>query len=164
MADRIKHDPRHAHRRGRPEISWLRPKNLATDRSAIRSLQERAKELKCIYAVDEILARESTTAEEAFASVIAVIPAGWQYPAACQARITWKGLIFASPGYVETEWRQCAPIHEGQTEMGEIEVSYTGNMPEADIGPFLNEESRLITTIADRLSAFLKQKATGENG
>ena len=125
----------------------------------IRSLQERAKELNCLYRVDEILNREEASVDEALAGVIAAIPDGLQFPAACQARITWDGRSFASPHYAETEWRLRAPLRENHLERGEIEISYATEMPRADSGPFLQEEVRLINAIAERLSAFLRQKA-----
>lgn len=167
MAGRSKQDPTGPRRRGRPEISWPAAKKPAPDRETIRSLQERAKELNCLYEVDEALGRDGTTVEEAFAGVIAAIPAGWQYPAACQARIVWESRVFTSPGYVETEWRQTAVLrgnHAGRPETGRIEVSYTAEMAEADVGPFLKEEVRLINAIAERVSSFLREKEDEKEG
>ena len=159
MPDRPRQDRTGARRRGKPEISWPRSKKTTPGRETIRSLQERAKELNCLYRVDEILGREAVSMEEAFAGVIAAIPPGWQYPAACQARIIWDDRSFASPGYVETEWRLSASLHQDHLDVGEIEVSYTAQMAEADVGPFLKEEVRLINTIAERLSGFLRLRA-----
>lgn len=145
-------------RPGKPEIPWPRAKKPAPDRETIRSLQERAKELTCLYRVDEALARPGATVEEALAAVVDAVPPGWQYPAACQARIVWDEGSVSSPGYVETEWRQTAPLRREQTEVGWIEVSYTAEMAEADQGPFLKEEARLIDAIAKRISTYLTQK------
>jgi pyruvate,water dikinase len=155
VAGRSRRDDRGPRRPGRPEIPWPRAKKPAPDRETIRSLQERAKELACLYRVDEALARPDATVEEAFAAIIAAIPPGWQYPAACQARIFWDGRIVASPGYVETEWRQTAALHRDHMEVGRIEVSYIAEMAEADEGPFLKEEARLIEAIAERISTYL---------
>ena len=157
MAGRPRQDHRGPHRRGKPEIPWPSAKRPAPDRETIRSLQERAKELTCLYRVDEVLARQAATLDEVFADIIAVIPPGWKYPAACQARIVWDGRSFSSPGYIETEWRLTAPLYRDQAQRGAIEVSYTAAMAEEDTGPFLNEEVRLIHAIAERLSIFLRQ-------
>jgi hypothetical protein len=53
----------------------------------IASLQERAKELNCLYEVEQILSRFDVTIEEAFKKVVEVIPPGWQYPDVCRAMI-----------------------------------------------------------------------------
>jgi len=145
-------------RRGKPEISWPAAKKPAPDRSAIRSLQERAKELDCLYRVDEALSQKEAPLKDVFAAVLAAIPPGWQYPAACQARITWEDKTFATPGYAETVWRQTAPLKRDGVPVGQIEVSYTAEMAEADIGPFLKEEARLINAIAERITSFLREK------
>lgn len=164
MAGRSRRDARGPRRPGRPEIPWPRAKKPAPDRETIRSLQERAKELTCLYRVDEALARAGATAEEVFAAIIDAVPPGWQYPAACQARIVWDGRSVASLGYVETEWRQTAPLFRGPAEVGRIEVSYTAKMAEADDGPFLKEEARLIDAIAERISTYLTQKGRETEG
>ena len=46
----------------------------------LRELQERAKELNCLYKVDELLNRPDLSLEEIFRAMIAVLPPGWQYP------------------------------------------------------------------------------------
>ena len=106
----------------RPEISWPGPGRSLPDRGTIRSLQERAKELACLYEVEEVLNRETATIEETFTGIIAAIPVGWQYPAASQARILWREQSFSSPDYVETEWRLSAHLREDHQQVGEIEV------------------------------------------
>lgn len=164
MAGRSRRDARGPRRPGRPEIPWPRAKKPAPDRETIRSLQERAKELTCLYRVDEALGRPGATVDDAFAAIIAAIPPGWQYPAACQARILWDGRSIASPGYTETEWCQTAPLFRDQTEVGRVEVSYRAEMAEADEGPFLKEEARLINAIAERISTYLAQRGRDPEG
>jgi len=46
----------------------------------LSSLQERAKELSCLYAIEEILDRDGIEISEVCTAVIEVIPPGWQYP------------------------------------------------------------------------------------
>ena len=53
----------------------------------LRTLQERAKELNCLYRVDELLSRRDLGIEEICRGIIAILPSGWQYPAICEARI-----------------------------------------------------------------------------
>ena len=56
----------------------------------LRELQERAKELNCLYKVDELLNRSDLSLEQIFRAMIDVLPQGWQYPHDCQARIIFE--------------------------------------------------------------------------
>ena len=121
----------------------------------VYELKERAKELNCLYEVQEILNRHDQPLEEIFSSIIREIPPGWQYPDICQAEIQYGEMLFRSPGFIESPWIQSADIIVQDTIVGRISVSYTKEMPQLDEGPFLREERRLINTIADQLGYFL---------
>ena len=51
------------------------------------TLHERAKELSCLYRIEEILSIYDVPLEDVFRRVIEAIPPGWQFPECCQARI-----------------------------------------------------------------------------
>jgi pyruvate, water dikinase len=53
----------------------------------LEALQERAKELHCLYRVHEICSRPDASLDEVFRESVAVIPRGWQFPGECFARI-----------------------------------------------------------------------------
>jgi hypothetical protein len=53
----------------------------------LHALQERAKELNCLYQVGELLAHADRPLDEVLNGIIQVLPRGWQYPHGCQARI-----------------------------------------------------------------------------
>ncbi|NJD10933.1 MAG: pyruvate, phosphate dikinase [Gemmatimonadetes bacterium] len=123
------------------------------------ALQDRAKELDCLYRVVELLAREHEPRDLVLQQVLTAIPAGWQYAQACQAQIVFDGHSLAtSPGLLETPWRQRAPIQIGNRVVGELNVYYTAEQPPADEGPFLREERQLINALAERIGAFLEQR------
>ena len=46
----------------------------------MQSLQERAKELNCIYQLEEILNNFDQSLSEVCLKIIDIIPPGWQYP------------------------------------------------------------------------------------
>ncbi len=125
------------------------------DRSAeqlLASLQERAKELNCLYEVEQILARLDLPIEEAFERVVAVIPPGWQYPDVCEAMIEHRDKVYTSQEFRPTPWVLSADIVVQDETVGTVSVWYTAERPPEDIGPFLKEEERLIRTIAERLA------------
>ena len=121
----------------------------------LSSLQERAKELNCLYAVEELLNQPDIKPMEACEGIIKAIPPGWQYPDVCQARIELDGEVVKSPRFKESPWKQSAEIKSLERPVGNISVYYTREMPAADDGPFLKEETRLIRTISDRLGHYI---------
>jgi pyruvate,water dikinase len=122
------------------------------------ALQERAKELSCIYEVEELLNDSETPLPEVLAGVVRAIPPGWQYPEICSARIEYAGHSYAAEGFTESPWLQSADIMVQDRSVGRIEVYYTKEMPQADEGPFLKEEGKLIRTIAERLGHFIQHQ------
>jgi pyruvate,water dikinase len=129
--------------------------------SAIRlleALSERAKELTCLYAIEETLREPDADIDRVCDCIIQAIPPGWQFPDACMAKITLEGAEYCSPGFEETPWKLSANVVQQDQNVGTIDVYYSREMPTADLGPFLKEEKKLIETIADRLNHFLTYK------
>ena len=52
----------------------------------LKALQERAKELNCLYRIDELLHQGGLPFPEVMAGIIRAMPPAWQYPAICRAR------------------------------------------------------------------------------
>jgi pyruvate,water dikinase len=117
----------------------------------LASLQERAKELNCLYEVEQILARLDLPLDEAFQQVVEVIPPGWQYPDICRAMIEYGDEVFTNEDFRPTPWVQSSDIVVQGKVVGRLSVWYAEDRPTEDIGPFLKEEERLIRTIAERL-------------
>jgi pyruvate,water dikinase len=119
------------------------------------TLHERAKELSCLYRIEEILSLYDVALEDVFRQVIEAIPPGWQFPDCCQAQITYGSDVFESPDFEETPYTQCAEIRVQETSVGRLCVSYKKPTPESDCGPFMKGEVKLIQTIAERLGHFI---------
>ncbi len=117
----------------------------------LASLQERAKELNCLYEVEQVLGQLDLPLEQAFQAVVQAIPPGWQYPDVCSARIEYGERVFQCADFAMTPWVQSAQITVQDEAVGRIHVAYLEERPREAIGPFLTEEERLIRTIAERL-------------
>lgn len=124
----------------------------------LHDLRERSKELDCLYRVDAILARAEAPLAELFASLLAELPAGWQYPDSCTARLTLGERVWELPGFRPGRAKQAAPILVHGETAGWLEVHYTRRRPPADDGPFLHDERRLLQAIAGRLAATLEAR------
>ena len=127
-------------------------------RTLLEELQERAKELHCLYRVHAICARAEAPLDEIFREVAAVLPSDWEHPAQTWAQITVGTAVFVSADAEPTPWVQTAPVRVRGDEVGRIEVGYSAAFPPADEGPFLKEERRLIDTVAELLGQLLLQR------
>ncbi len=128
----------------------------------LKALQERAKELNCLYRIDEIVHDTERPVADLLRAVIEALPAGWQYPSHCVARVGLRDLDVRGAGFVETPWKLTAPIVISNRPAGELCVHYTQQMPRADEGPFLKEERRLIDAAADRVSRAIQHRELTE--
>ena len=90
----------------------------------IENLNERAKELNCLYNVEKILKNYDSELEYIFKKLIKVIPPGWQYSKICKTRINYKDLLFQSVGFKETECFQSANIIVVKKIVGKVQVFY----------------------------------------
>jgi len=134
------------------------PKSPPAVHSLFSTLHERAKELGCLYKVEEILSQFNQPLEEVFRRVIEAIPQGWQHPDRCQARIAYGDATTESPGFEDTLPVHCADIRVQEALVGRLCVSYKRPKPEGEGGPFLEGEVKLIGTIADRIGDFILQQ------
>ncbi len=120
----------------------------------LESLIERAKELNCLYTVDEILSRPDAEIQEVLKDLVEVLPLGWQYSNVCVGMVSLEGEVCAPATFHRCEWSQSANIVVLGKHVGEIVVCYTEERPKADEGPFLAEERKLIDAIAERIGLF----------
>jgi len=126
--------------------------DITERRRAEHELDERVKELQCLYSVANIAERPGVTLDEICKEVVNLIPGGWQYPEITCARITIEGKEFRTKNYGESRWKQFSAIELDGAKIGEIEVCYLEERPEIDEGPFMKEERLLIAAVAQRLA------------
>jgi len=128
----------------------------------LAALRERAKELECLYRVDDVLNRTEDATDELMAALVRTLPAGWMHPDIAEARIVVGRKAHATPGFRETEWMLTSPVSDLGETVGAITVCYTEERPPAGEGPFLPNERQLLDTIANRLGFFLAQRRLQE--
>jgi pyruvate, water dikinase len=118
-------------------------------------LKERAKELSCLYKVDEIINNHDFTSDKVLEEIVKAIPVAWQYPEICVVKITMPDKIYTSENFTETIWKQSADIIVLDKVIGHINIYYTEQKSDFDEGPFLKEERKLLDSIAGRISNYL---------
>ncbi|NTV03583.1 hypothetical protein HGA89_01530, partial [bacterium] len=119
------------------------------------SLQERSKELDCLYRIEELFATQENSRQEVCRGVAEALVAGMQYPSICQAEVACDGLVHRTENGPRTPCHLRAEIVVQDQVVGEVCVYYTGQCPDVGDGPFLKEEQRLLKSVADRLAHYV---------
>jgi len=133
-------------------------KNTKSANKIIIDLKERAKELSCLYEIQELFSNIDASVEDTCMGMVEAVPPGWQFPEICVVRINYNDLEFKSENFQETKWVQSNNIILQEEIVGRISVYYTEERPPLDQGPFLKEEKKLIKTIAEQFGLFLLHK------
>ena len=120
-------------------------------------LNERVKELNCLYNISEIFIKRGDSLDKMLQHVVDLIPTGWQYPEITCARIRLKDNEFKTKNFAETVWKQARQIVVREKPYGMVEIYYLESRPEADEGPFLRQEDVLQDTIAKRLGKVVER-------
>ena len=122
------------------------------------NLQERMKEINCLYGISKILEQTGLSLEETFQKVVNIIPPSWQYPEITCAQLLINGQSFRTKNYKNTFWKQQAEIIAYGEPMGILTVCYLEKRPDLDEGAFLAEERSLINAIAEHLGRTIERK------
>lgn len=132
---------------------------LAEDTLQARThaLNERTKELQCVYGISKLNETPDITLEEIYAKTVTLIPLAWEFPEVTCARIFIHDQEFKTDNFTETPWIQRASIsmygqHAGYVEVGLLEKELGGEPP------FLEEEHQLLSIIAERLGRIAERK------
>ncbi len=126
-------------------------------------LQERLKELECLYKLFSILKDLNKSTDDVVEKILEIIPPAWQYPEITCARIGIFGDEYRTDNYQKTKWFIRKDISVNNEKVGSIWVHYLDKRAFENKGPFLSEEIKLLEAISERLGSYLQQKIT-ENG
>ena len=132
-------------------------------RKQAHDLGERVKELNCLFGISKLIENQDLSPGELFQGIVNLIPPAWQYPETSCARAILESEEFRTENFMETIWRQTRLITVHGERIGTVEVFYLEERPEADEGPFLQEERSLLNAIAERLGRVLERKRAEED-
>ncbi|MFO7751456.1 MAG: helix-turn-helix transcriptional regulator [Desulfobacteraceae bacterium] len=121
-------------------------------------LNERIKEINCLYGISKIVEQDDISLEEIYQQVMTLIPCSWQFPEITCAQCIIHGKVYQTDNYKDTCWKQSADIVAYHDVIGVINVCYLEKMPDSYEGPFLKEERSLLNAIAERLGRTSEQK------
>ena len=94
------------------------------------ALGERVKELRCLYAMSNLVEKHGSSLDKSLSDIVEVIPPAWQYPEITCARIKIGDQVFVSERFKETRWRQSSRITVKDKKTGSLDVFYLEKRPE----------------------------------
>lgn len=130
--------------------------------SAQKTLEERIKELKCLFGLSKLIEQPGISLEQIFEETVDLIHNAYQDPDKTCVRITFEGVRYKTDNFKKSELSQYAPIEVHGEKAGAIEVYYLGEKPENGQSPFLKEEQDLLDVVAERLGKIAERKRAGE--
>ena len=121
-------------------------------------IRERMKELKAFYGLAELGARDDITMDNLYQEVANMLPASWQYPEIACARVVIGDIEFRTKNFMDSSWKQSAPVKVNGKVIGRIEVGYIEGRPGFASGPFLDDERLLLDAFAERIGRITERK------
>ena len=125
--------------------------------------RERVKELACLFNIARTVANQRRSVDNMLTRIVKHLPPAWQYPEITAAWILLDENEYFSGNDGNPRHTQSAYINVKGTRRGEVRVSYVEDKPELDEGPFLQEERRLIDTIAREVAVIVERKRIEED-
>lgn len=124
----------------------------------MRKLDNRVKELDCLFAISRLNERRHLSLDALYQGIADLLPSAWQYPDVTAARISVHDNRYATANFKETPWYQERTVFVGEKAVGKAAVYYLEKRPLADEGPFLKEEGHLLDTISARLGKITESR------
>lgn len=122
---------------------------------ALLKLSERAKELNCLYEVEEAIRNSDESEDKLFEKLVEIIPSGMQHSTICEVRISYGDKVYESDDYQDCKWMIQSDLVLDHNKVGQIQVVYTQHINPDVKEQFLPDEQRLIDNISSRISCWL---------
>jgi CRP/FNR family transcriptional regulator, polysaccharide utilization system transcription regulator len=120
----------------------------------LKNLDDRKKELECIYQLDEVLKDFESDLETVLRKVADIIPSGWRYSDICKVKILIADIEIASEDFKKTELKLQSDLFIDNIPTGEIILCYVKPV-RSEKGVFLQEENRLFKTVVEKINQYL---------
>ena len=128
----------------------------------LAALDKRVRELRCLYEVAALISDQALPLASVMQGVTEMVARAYQYPDIACVRIRVGEDAYETPGFRETTWEQTSTIGTLSFNLGTLQVCYREERPEADEGPFSEEERDLIESIGQLLGDFLDRRMTAD--
>jgi PAS domain S-box-containing protein len=127
------------------------------DNILTHQLQERIKQLDCIYAISFLAADQNATFDEILRNIADRVPLAFQAPDHTSACITVFDKIFKTANFKTCPCKLEVDLVVDEENAGKLEVGYLGALPDEG-SPFLEEEKNLLQAIAACIGTLIRGK------
>jgi|GEM_PF-6223816 len=123
-----------------------------------RRLEEREKELSCIYQLFDLTARPGESLKNIFGRAIYLLRRSFQDYQKTWVRLVIDNLEYKTKNYQPSSWKHVEPIKFKNKLIGQIEVGIEEEREKPTNDPFLKEEYQLVKFFAQKLSQAYEAK------
>ncbi len=144
--------------------SMIRMAGVARDITERRDYQiqldERIKELRCLYQVLELTTSRELQAAEVAERIVQLLPESMRFETEAIARIDFQDRQFTCPGWHEPVAVIGSEIRLGEQILGRVMVGYRNHPADANLDEalFLPEEQALVNGVATHFARMLEQR------
>lgn len=121
-----------------------------------KRLNQRIKQLDCLFDVSDILNIQDISVKEALSRVLEIIPTGMRFPSEAWAEIILEKERYRSKQYKETSIYYLYPIKNQRGKLGSLRVGYRQYTAQDGKESFQVNEKILIKNIAEKLANFIE--------
>ncbi|HPD28925.1 MAG TPA: ATP-binding protein [Phycisphaerae bacterium] len=149
-------------------IAWAGPllRSVYESREALRrqaeDLDHRIRELNCLFGMADVVNRFGASLEDIIRETVELIPKAWRLSDVAYARVLMDGREYRTSNFKVTSWLMSEPILVFGRSCGEVQVGYLEQRWPENGAPFVPEERRLLTAIAERLGKIAERHQVQE--
>jgi PAS domain S-box-containing protein len=126
-------------------------------KAVTHSLNERVKELNCLYGFSQLIEQKNISKEAIYQGLVDLIPPSWQHPEYTCAKLTIGEEVYKTANYRVTGRQLVHSITVHGKKEGELQVGYFTDNPSTDNDVFLNEEHDLLKALCERLGRVIER-------
>ncbi len=125
-------------------------------------LEERVKELNCIFGISALTSRPGISIDEIIQGTVNLLCSSLWNPEVACARVIVEGKEYKSYHFKESIWSQTSKITVQGKQVGALHVYFLKKRPETEKGSPLREQRNVIDLIADRLGGIIERRRAVE--
>jgi PAS domain S-box-containing protein len=122
------------------------------------SLNQKIKQLNCMYDISDISGVPGISLEEIIEKSLEIIPVGLRYSHDIGVQVMFNNRIFSSKNYKDTPWSYTVPIKVQKKKLGYLKVNYLEEKPMVNRDAFHFNEKILLKNISEKFGQILESK------
>ncbi|MFC1967498.1 PAS domain S-box protein [Chloroflexota bacterium] len=126
------------------------------------ALEERVKELTCLYEVTRVTEKPNLSIENIYQEVADILPCGMMFPEDTCACVTVNDKKYKTANYKSSQMKISAGITVHGEKAGTVEICRLKSTKQSEDALFLKEEEKLIQNVASKLSQATERQQAEE--